>query len=356
MGVYSFASGPSALPECLVEAVRRDIADWRGSGQSLLELPFSGREFAAILEQAERDLRQLLNVPESYRILFLQGGALTQFTTLPMNLLGKHDTADYVETGYWSRRAISAASPWTRIRVAGRGDGSSLPPAKTWELSPSSAYCHFTSNETADGLQYHVLPDASALPLVADMSADFLTRPIAVERFGLIYASAQKNLGAAGLTIVVIRNDMLGSAMLGTPEPLDYTRQAREHSKVNTPPTFALAVAAGMLRWLLDGGGLDVAASRSRSRSSRIYEVIDSDGFYSSPVATADRSCVSVRFHLANSSLEEAFLDEATSRGLLHLKGHPAVGGLRASLYNGIGDSAVDALAAFMHDFRRRRG
>lgn len=356
MGVYSFASGPSALPKCLVEELRRDIADWRGSGQSLLELPFSDREFGAILEETERDLRQLLDVPKNYRVLFLQGGALTQFATLPMNLMGARKTADYVDAGYWSRRAISEAVPWARVRLAARGDRNSLPPPETWELSPSSAYCHFTSNETADGLQYHVLPEACALPLVADMSADLLTRPFPVDRFALIYASAQKNLGAAGLTVVIIRDDLLGTAMPGTPGPLDYTRQVRERCKVNTPPTVSIAIAARMLRWLLDNGGVDAAASRNRSRSSRLYQVIDSDSFYSSPAIAADRSSVSVRFHLANSALEAAFLDEAASQGLLHLAGHPAVGGLRASVYNGICDAAVDALITFMNDFRRRRG
>lgn len=356
MGVYSFASGPSALPDCLIEDVRRDIAEWRGSGQSLLELPFSGREFRAILDEAERALRQLLNVPESYRVLFLQGGALTQFSVVPMNLLGPRKAADYVETGYWSRRAIAEATPWARIRLAGRGDGTRLPPPHTWELSPSSAYCHFTSNETADGLQYHALPEASALPLVADMSADFLTLPIAVERFGLIYASAQKNLGAAGLTVVVVREDLLGVASKGTPAPLDYTRQVRERGKVNTPPTLAIAIAGHMLRWLIGSGGLEGARSRSRARSARLYETIDRDGFYSSPVAVQDRSHVSVRFHLPSPALETLFLDEAALNGLLHLSGHPAVGGLRASLYNGISDAAVEALAGFMQEFWRRRG
>lgn len=356
MGVFSFASGPAALPQCVIEDVRRDINEWRDSAQSLLELPFGGREFGAILNEAECDLRHLLNIPENHRVLFLQGGALTQFSALPMNLLGKREVADYVETGYWSRRAISEAAPWARIRLAGRGDGRSLPPPETWELSPNSAYCHFTSNETADGLQYQCTPHTGDLPLVADMSADFLTRPIAVERFGLLYASAQKNLGAAGLTIAIVRENVLGVASPCTPGPLDYTRQARELSKVNTPPTFAIAVAARMLRWLMNNGGLEAAAVRSRARSARLYEVIDSDGYYSSPVVVADRSHVSVRFHLSSPELEAAFLDEAATQGLRHLAGHPAVGGLRASLYNGIGDEAIDALVAFMNDFRRRRG
>lgn len=356
MDVFSFASGPAALPKSVIGDVRRNIGDWRGSGLSLLELPFSGREFATILGEAEHDLRQLLSIPDRYRVLFLQGGALTHFSVVAMNLMGSRKTADYVETGYWSRRAIAEAAPWARIRLAARGDGTSLPAPDTWQLSPDSAYCHFTSNETADGLQYHVLPDAGPLPLVADMSADFLSRPIPVERFGLIYASAQKSLGAAGLTVVVVREDLLATAVAGTPGPLDYARQVRERSKVNTPPTLAIAVAARMLRWLIDMGGLEAAGSRGRGRAARLYDAMARDGFYSSPIAAADRSHVSVRFHLPTRELQDMFTQEAGSHGLLHLDGHPAVGGLRASLYAGISDEAVDALAAFMHDFRRRRG
>ncbi|MEW5965122.1 MAG: 3-phosphoserine/phosphohydroxythreonine transaminase [Pseudomonadota bacterium] len=356
MGVFSFGSGPSALPRGVIENVQRDVAEWRDSGQSLLELPFSGCEFEAILGEAERDLRQLLMLPESHRVLFLQGGAFTQFAVLPMNLLGSRKAADYVETGYWSRRAITEAAPWAQIRLAGRGDGVSLPDSGTWRMSPTSAYCHFTSNETADGLQFQTMPTGGPIPLVADMSADFLSRPIPIERFGMIYASAQKSLGAAGLTVVVIREDLLGAASPCTPGPLDYTRQARERSRVNTPPTVAISIAAHMLRWLLDSGGLTAAETRSKARSAEVYATIDRDGFYSTPVAVADRSRVSVRFHLPSPALEALFREEAESQGLLHLAGHPAVGGFRASLYNGISERAVDALVTFMNDFRRRRG
>ncbi len=356
MRVFSFASGPSALPARVIEEMRCDLADWRGCGQSLLELPFSGREFATILDEAERDLRDLLELPDAYRVLFLQGGALTHFAALAMNLAALGVGADYVETGYWSRRAIAEAAPWTQIRLAARSDGSCLAPPQSWKPSAGSAYCHFTSNETADGLQYHEMPAGLHQSLVCDMSADFLTRPIPVERFGLVYASAQKNLGAAGLTVVLVREDMLGAAHPGTPAPLDYTRQARERSKVNTPPTFAIAIAARMLRWLVDTGGLEGAAARGRARSARLYDAVDRGGFYRSPVAVADRSHVSVRFHLPTPALEKLFLEEAALHGLIHLAGHPAAGGLRASLYNGIGDAAVDALTAFMDDFRRRRG
>lgn len=356
MRVFSFGSGPSALPKGVIEDVQRDIAAWRDSGQSLLELPFSGKEFATILAEAERNLRELLGLPDHFRVLFLQGGAFTQFAALPMNLLGAREEADYVHTGYWSRRAIAEASPWARIRLAACADGVCLPPIETWDISDRSAYCHFTSNETADGLQFREMPRTDGIPLVADMSADFLSRSIPIERFALIYASAQKSLGAAGLTIVVIREDLLGAASPRTPGPLDYTRQAHEHSRVNTPPTLSIAIATHMLRWLLASGGLEAAEARSNARSAPVYSAIDHDGFYSSPVAVADRSRVSVRFHLPSPDLEAMFREEADSRGLLHLAGHPAVGGLRASLYNGISDDAVDALVSFMNEFRRRWG
>lgn len=356
MRVFSFASGPAAMPRCVIEAVREDIAEWRGSGQSLLELPFTGREFSTILTEAEQDLRALLKLPHSYRVLFLQGGALTQFSAVPMNLLGTRQVVDYVKTGYWSRRAIAEAMPRAAVRLAAAGDGSSLPPPESWVPSPESAYCHVTSNETADGLQFHALPDRIPIPLVADMSADFLTRPMPIEAFGLIYASAQKNLGAAGLTVVIVRADLLDRGAPATPASLDYARQAREASRVNTPPTLAIAIAARMLRWLAGQGGLEAAGRRARERSARLYAAIDRDDFYTSPVAAADRSHVSVRFHLASPELEAMFRAEAEAEGLRHLGGHPAVGGLRASLYNGIGDDAVDALLSFMGEFRRRRG
>lgn len=356
MVVTSFASGPATLPPEVLEALRADILEWRSSGQSLLALPFTGPDFNEILEEAENDLRTLLGIPSSYRVLFLQGGAYGHFALLPMNLGGSHEHADYIETGHWSRRAIAEARPWLSIRRAALGDGTSLPGPQTWNISTEAAYCHYTSNETADGMQFHALPATSRVPLVADMSADLLTRPVPVERFGLIYASAQKNLGAAGLTIVIVREDLLGRVRPGTPAPFDYTRQAKERSKVNTPPTLAIAVASRMLRWLIEAGGLAAAGERSCGKSSKLYALIGGGRFYSTPVAANDRSRVSVRFHLPTPALERLFLDEAAVNGILHLGGHPSVGGLRANLYNGVPEAAVDTLVAFMGEFQRRRG
>lgn len=356
MVVTSFASGPTTLPPEVQEGLAHDVMAWRSSGQSVLALPFTGPEFTEILDEAERDLRALLHIPSGYRVLFLQGGAFAHFALVALNLGGQHQHADYVETGLWSRRAVGEARPWIDVRLAARGDGASLPPPETWQLSPHAAYCHYTSNETADGLQYHAVPDTGSVPLVGDMSADLMTRPIPVERFGLIYASAQKNFGAAGLTLVIVRDDLLGRARPGTPAPFDYTRQAKERSRVNTPATFAIWVASRMLRWLLDAGGLESAEERSRRKSARLYAAIADGGFYNAPAAERDRSLVSVRFHLPTRELEGMFLDEATERNLLYLGGHPSVGGIRANLYNGVPESAVDALVAFMGDFQRRRG
>jgi len=356
MGTYSFASGPATLPPEVVASVGADIARRDRASRSLLELPFTSREFTAILDQAEDDLRQLLALPADYRILFLQGGASAHFALVPMNLLGVQHRADYVETGLWSRRAIEQARPHAEVGICASGNLVSLPAPDTWRSSKGAAYCHFTSNETADGLQFHSWPEPAEAPFVVDMSADLLTRPIPMERLGLVYASAQKNLGAAGLTLAVIRVDLLGKARAGTPTPFDYTRQAAGRSKVNTPPMMAIAVAARMLRWIRDQGGVGIMEQRNRSRSGRLYAAIDRSGLYSCPIAPLDRSMLNVRFQLPTPGDDERFLHEAEEAGLYDLRGHVAVGGIRASLYNAMTDAAVEALIDFMADFERRRG
>jgi phosphoserine aminotransferase len=334
----------------------RDVADWQKSGLSALELPFTGKAFSDILAEAEHDLRALLDLPEAYRVLFLQGGASAQFALVPMNLSERGRRCDYVESGYWSHRAVEEAYPWCEVRVIASPDGMHLPKPEAWDRSPDAAYCHFTSNETADGRQFHDFPEAGDTPLVSDMTSDFLTRPIPVERFGLIYASAQKNLGVAGLTIVIVRKDLLGSARTRIPGPFDYTRQASAGSRLNTPPTFAVLVAGRIFRWILDNGGLEGAAKRNTLKSDKLYAAIDSDDFYLCPVPPADRSTINVCFRLPHPALEELFLEEAEARGLLHLRGHHKIGGIRASLYNAVPEEAVNALTRFMVDFRRRRG
>ncbi len=346
----SFAGGPSILPPEVLAEVQEAVGEWGCSGHSVLELPFTGQGYAAIQEEAETDLRALLGLPPHYRVLFLQGGAYAQFRLVPLNLLGPDACATYVETGYWSARAMSEASSVCRVVVAARALNR-VPPPATWRIPDEAAYCHVTGNETADGVQFHRFPALDRVVLVGDLTADLLTGPIDTERFGLIYASAQKNLGAAGLTVVILREDLLGRGRAGIPAPLDYARQAASGSRVNTPPVFAVFVAGRMLKWLRRGGGLVQAAARGRRRSERLYTAIEASDLYRCDVEREDRSRISVCFHLANASLEAAFLAEAQRRGLYHLKGHPAQGGIRACLYNAMPESGVVALADFMAEF-----
>ncbi|KUO57924.1 MAG: 3-phosphoserine/phosphohydroxythreonine aminotransferase [Alphaproteobacteria bacterium BRH_c36] len=356
MDVHSFASGPSMLPPSVVEAVARDMVDCAASGRSLLGLPFTSREFTEILGRAETYIRQLLAIPDGYHVLFLQGGASSHFTLLPMNLLGNLRQADYVETGLWSHRAAEAARPWCEVNISARGNRSAMPLPDDWQISAQSAYCHITTNETAEGLQLHTWPEKIDVPLVADMTADLLTRPVLMERFDLVYASAQKNLGAAGLTIVIVREDLLGKSREGTPAPLDYTLQATAHSKVNTPPTIAVAVAARMLEWITRQGGLALMEELNRKKSDAIYAIIDRSGFYRCNAAPPHRSMLNVCFKLPNAELDKRFLAEATAEGLLDLGGHVDIGGIRASVYNAVPEQSVSKLVSFMTEFEARRG
>lgn len=354
MGAFSFAAGAGTLPPEVRADLSHAVADWHESGFSALELPFTTPAFRDVLESAEDDLRTLLEVPASYRVLFLQGGASAHFALVPLNLSESEDCCDYAESGYWSRRAIEEARSWCRVNVLATADGLRLPDC--WKRSARAAYCHFTSNETADGLQFRTFPDPGGVPLVCDMTGDFLMRPIPVTRFGLIYASAQKTLGAAGLTVVIVHEDLLGHARRGTPAPFDYTRQANARSTVNTPPTFSVVVAQRMLTWIVANGGLAGIEARSRRNSDALYAAIDDSGFYHCPVARRDRSRVSICFRTPTPALDDLFVEEAAAAGLLHLKGHPRVGGLRASLYNAVSAKAVHTLIDFMADFRHRRG
>ena len=360
--VFSFAAGSCPLPPRVKEQIARDVIDWEGRGISALEIPFTSAEFEAVLTAAKNDLRLLLGIPRSYEVLFLQGGATAQFGMLPLNLRGSASHCEYVESGYWSRRAIAEAQGGCsgggngacHVRVVATGTATRPPSPGTWRHKRGAAYCHFTSNESANGLQFRDFPDGGEGPLVVDMTGDFLTRPVPVKRFGLIYASAQKSLGATGLTIVIVRADLLDRARADIPVPFNFALQAAARSKVNTPPTLAIIVAARMLRWLVESGGLQFASARAEERSTKLYAAIDGSGFYRSPVACDARSAVNVCFHLPNERLEEAFAREAEARGLLHLRGHVRVGGLRASIFNGTPDEAIEALLAFMGEFRAR--
>ena len=349
-GWLSFSGAASVLPAEVLAEVRQAIGMWQGSGTSVLELPFAGADFIAIQREAEATLREMLAVPAHYHVLFLQGGATAQFRLVPLNLLGARDCAAYVETGHWSGRAIAEAAQVCRPAIAARARNR-IPPADTWRIPPGAAYCHITGNETADGVQFHHIPSWADVPLVADLTADLLTGPLDVERFGLIYASAQKNLGIPGLTVVIVRADLLGTARAEVPAPFDYARQVAAQSRINTPPVFPIFVADRVLQWLKRHGGLVAAAVRCQRRSESVYAAIDASDFYRCPARPTDRSRISICFRLPSTTLEAAFLKAAEQQGLLHLQGHPSVGGIRACLYNAMPEAGADRLAAFMAEF-----
>ncbi len=356
--VFNFAAGPAVMPPEVLAQARDEMLDWRGSGLSVMEMPFTGPEFTEIIATATQDLGDLLAIPPGHHVLFLQGGAYGHFAFLAMNLLGGKNTADYVETGHWSRRAIGEARRYCQVNIAATGEADgfiAVPPRLDWRLNADAAYCHITTNETADGVQFHWMPDTGAVPLVADMTSDFLSRPIDVARFGLIYASAQKNVGPAGLTILIVRDSLLGDALPVTPRVFDYTAQAKGGSMINTPPTYGVYMAGLVFQWLKRQGGLPAMERTNRKKSAKLYAAIDDSGFYSCSVEPEARSWTSPCFGLPDETLEQRFLARAGKRGLVNLKGHPRRRGIRASLYNAMPEAGVDALIEFMEEFARRR-
>ncbi|HET8701633.1 MAG TPA: 3-phosphoserine/phosphohydroxythreonine transaminase [Nitrococcus sp.] len=356
---YNFSAGPAALPEEVLGQAQEAMLEWHGCGLSVMEMSHRGKEFTAIAAQAEQDLRELLRVPETHRILFLQGGATGQFAAIPMNLLQGRARADYVNTGNWSKKALAEAKKYCTVNVVasgGTGDPMSIPPQADWRPDPAAAYLHYTPNETISGVEFHWVPQAGEVPLVADMSSTLLSRPVDVSRFGLIYAGAQKNIGPAGLTVVIVREDLVGKAMDITPAVWDYRQQAEAISMLNTPPTYAWYIAGLVFQWLKRQGGLEQMAQVNRSKADKLYAAIDRSDFYRNPVHPACRSWMNVPFVLADATLDERFLSEAKAAGLLALKGHRSVGGMRASLYNAMPEAGVDALIAFMRDFEQRCG
>jgi phosphoserine aminotransferase len=355
---YNFAAGPAMLPAAVLAQIQEELPDWQGSGLSMLEQPFTGASFKGLMQQTEQDLRELLGIPSNYRVLFMPGGATCQFGLLPLNLLAPGQSADYLETGYWASKAIAEARRHVPLNIvaSGAGDGfSATPPLEQWRLDPQAGYCHITSNETANGLQLQDFPELS-VPLVADMSSDLLTRPLPVERFGLIYASAQKNLGVAGLCLLIVRDDLLKAPRAGLPSPFSYALQAEQQSRLCTPPTFALYCAALMLRWIRQQGGLKAMARASLHKSQLLYQHIDASDLYHCRQRLADRSAINVCFQLRDQHLLGLFLREAEQTGLLNLQGHVASGGVRASLYNAMPLAGVERLLTFMRDFERRHG
>jgi len=357
--VHNFSAGPAALPEPVLRQAAEEMLDWHGSGMSVMEMSHRGKHFTAIAEEAETLLRELLAVPANYRILFMQGGAIAENAIVPMNLLRGHAGADYVDTGEWSRRSIAEARRYGQVNVAAsnaEGGSVSIPARDSWKLDPNAAYVHICTNETIGGVQYHWTPEVGSVPLVADMSSDILSRPIDVSRYGLIYAGAQKNIGPSGLTIVIVREDLLGGALPCTPTAFDYQVVAEHGSMYNTPPTYAIYIAGLVFNWLKARGGLAAMAEHNRVKAALLYDFLDSTSFYSSPIARDCRSWMNVPFRLHDSALDAAFLKGADERGLVQLKGHRIVGGMRASIYNAMPIEGVQALVAYMKEFEAAHG
>ncbi len=357
--IYNFSAGPAMLPAAVMQQAREELLDWHGAGMSVMEMSHRSKEYLSIATQAEADLRALLAVPDNYKVLFLQGGATSQFAMVPMNLLRGRGQADYINTGAWSKKAIAEAKRYCEVNVAASSEDSkftTIPAFSSWQLNADAAYLHYTPNETIGGVEFHDIPDSGGVPLVVDMSSTILSRPLDVSRFGLIYAGAQKNIGPAGLTVVIVRDDLIGTTLPGTPSMFDYQAHADNGSMLNTPPTFSWYLAGLVFAWLREQGGLAAMAEINQRKSQRLYDAIEASAFYSSPVDPACRSWMNVPFTLANPGLDGEFLDQAKPAGLLNLKGHRSVGGMRASIYNAMPEAGVDALIGFMQEFERTHG
>ena len=356
---FNFSAGPAVLPEEVLLQAQEEMLDWHGSGMSVMEMSHRGKEFVSIAEQAEVDLRELMAVPDNYQVLFLQGGASSQFAMVPLNLLQGKGSADYIHTGAWSKKAIAEAKKFCEVNIAGSGEASgftTIPAQDELNLNPDAAYLHFTPNETIGGVEFPYLPDAGDVPLVADMSSNILSRPVDVSKYGIIYAGAQKNIGPAGLTVVIIRDDLIGHAAAKTPAMFDYGTLAGAGSMYNTPPTYAWYLAGLVFQMLKRKGGLAAMAETNRRKAKALYDAIDGSDFYTNPVDTSCRSLMNVPFTLANAELDATFLAEAKEAGLVTLKGHRSVGGMRTSIYNAMPEEGVQALIDFMADFEKRNG
>ena len=354
---YNFSAGPAMLPESILEHARDELLEYGSSGMSVTEVNHRGKQFAAIADSSRDRLRRLMAVPDNYQILFLHGPARIHFAAVPLNLAGNGAAADYVDTGLWSKMAIEEAERLVEVNVVAssrEGNYTSIPPIEQWQLGTDSAYLHYTPNETIGGVEFHEVPDVGDRVLVVDMSSTILSRPIDVEKFGIIYAGAQKNMGIAGLTVVIVREDLLGRARRDIPSMLDYQVHAKAHSLACTAPTFAWYLAALVLEWIDEQGGLEGIAVKNKRKADKLYACIDSSNFYHNPVAPDCRSWMNVPFTMPSSELEEVFLRESAEQDLVGLKGHRFVGGMRASIYNAMPEEGVDRLIEFMTDFMQR--
>ncbi|WP_145578499.1 3-phosphoserine/phosphohydroxythreonine transaminase [Yersinia alsatica] len=358
--VYNFSAGPAMLPVEVLRRAEQELRNWHGLGTSVMEISHRSKEFMQVAEEAEKDLRDLMQIPANYKVLFCHGGARAQFAAVPLNLLGDSNSADYIDGGYWAHSAVKEAQKYCTpnvIDVTTHENGvTGIQPMKQWKLSDNAAYVHYCPNETIDGLAIDEEPDFGNKVVVADYSSSILSRPIDVSRYGVIYAGAQKNIGPAGLTVVIVRDDLLGKARQELPSILDYKVLAENDSMFNTPPTFAWYLSGLVFKWLKEQGGLGEMAKRNQAKAELLYSAIDRTGFYRNQIATANRSRMNVPFQMKEPSLDKLFLSEAEAQGLQALKGHRVAGGMRASIYNAMPIEGVKALTDFMADFERRHG
>lgn len=355
MTVFNFSPGPAALPAEVMRQAESEFCNWRGSGMSIMEVSHRGEAFMRVATEAESDLRELLAIPDNYKVLFLQGGASAQFAIVPLNLTRPDDTVDFIDTGHWSRKAIEEARRYCNVHVAADAGGnySTVPPQSALHFSAAPKYLHYTPNETIGGVEFSYVPATGGIPLIADMSSNILSAPLDVANYGLIYAGAQKNIGPSGLVVVIVREDLLGHARRDTPSVFDYRGVAAQGSMLNTPPTFAWYMAGLVFKWLKRQGGLAAMAELNRRKAATLYTALDASSLYRNSVAKDARSRMNVTFSLADARLDAEFLRQADAAGLKNLKGHRAVGGMRASLYNSLPLAGVEALVGFLREFER---
>ena len=357
--IFNFSAGPAALPQEVLEQAREELVNWRGCGMSVMEMSHRGKEYMGIQAEAEADLRELMGIPANYKVLFLQGGASSQFAMVPMNLYRGKASADYLNTGEWSKKAIKEAKKYGAVNVVASSEDKNFTYAPTqdaWKLDPNAAFVHYTPNETIGGVEIFWTPETGNVPLVADMSSNILSRPIDVTKFGLIYAGAQKNIGPAGLTIVIVREDLLGETVKGTPTMFDYKVAADNDSMYNTPPTYAIYIAGLVFKMLKAKGGIAAMEKTNRAKAKLLYDALDASSFYSSPVAVENRSLMNIPFTLKDAALDDEFIKGAKARGMVQIKGHRSVGGMRASIYNAMPIEGVQALVDLMKDFEKQHG
>ncbi|QDC44232.1 3-phosphoserine/phosphohydroxythreonine transaminase [Methylophilus medardicus] len=353
--IFNFSAGPAVLPKPVLARAQAEMLDWHGSGMSVMEMSHRGKEFTSILEKTEADLRQLLAIPTNYKVLFLQGGAIAENAMIPLNLLnGK--SADYVVTGAWSKRSVQDAQAYGQINIAASAEAqgfTTVPAFNDWQLNKQAAYVHYCTNETINGVEFLTVPDTHGVPIVADMSSHILSRPIDVSKYGVIYGGAQKNIGPAGLCLVIVREDLLEQASSLTPAVFHWKTQADNQSMINTPPTYSIYIAGLVFEWLLAQGGVEAIEQKNIAKANLLYHYLDQTDFYDNAIQHEYRSRMNIPFRLHDESLNDAFLKQAETQGLLQLKGHRSVGGMRASMYNAMPIEGVQALVEFMQAFEK---